>query len=386
MDIAILIRLKIKSNLSLVLSIQLITSCYPGNFYPRQKIALSCCGIFPKMIKSRALAFKTQGPLQQVLQKTSYTPHLISSSVLLQILAAPVNPSDINIIQGTYPVNPIWLPEVGNVGGQEGVARVIQIGSDVTDLKIGDKVLPINQSFNTWQTHAVAASNQVLKLDSSMTEGISDVILGTSTVNPPSALLMLRNFVHLQKGDVIVQNCGTSGVGQAVIQLSKIFGYKTISIIRPRDDFQQVALNLYNLGADIVVTEDDLKSHQIIDSCEQLGPCRLGLNAVGGKSLLAMSRVLLEGSTIVTYGGMSMQPITLPTSLLIFKNLKFQGFWLNKYYRDHHESKKELLKELLGYCKQGLFKEPFHTKISWENDDVLEKVLETRQGKKILVP
>eukprot|EP00955_Chlamydomonas_euryale_P105204 365621-Chlamydomonas_euryale.AAC.16 len=30
----------------------------------------------------------------------------------------------------------------------------------------------------------------------------------------------------------------------------------------------------------------------------------------------------------VTYGGMSMQPVPVPTSLLIFKDITFKGFWL----------------------------------------------------------
>eukprot|EP00967_Tisochrysis_lutea_P066580 scaffold86763_cov17-Tisochrysis_lutea.AAC.2 len=32
---------------------------------------------------------------------------------------------------------------------------------------------------------------------------------------------------------------------------------------------------------------------------------------------------------MVTYGGMSMQPVNIPTSLLIFKDLNFRGFWLS---------------------------------------------------------
>jgi len=32
---------------------------------------------------------------------------------------------------------------------------------------------------------------------------------------------------------------------------------------------------------------------------------------------------------VVTYGGMSQQPVNIPTSLLIFKDLHFRGFWLS---------------------------------------------------------
>ena len=33
--------------------------------------------------------------------------------------------------------------------------------------------------------------------------------------------------------------------------------------------------------------------------------------------------------TMVTYGGMSMKPVSVPTSLLIFKDLRLRGFWLS---------------------------------------------------------
>lgn len=53
---------------------------------------------------------------------------------------------------------------------------------------------------------------------------------------------------------------------------------------------------------------------------------------MGGSSALAVCKVLAPGGTLVTYGGMSMQPVTIPTSLLIFKDLAFRGFWLSGRY------------------------------------------------------
>lgn len=62
---------------------------------------------------------------------------------------------------------------------------------------------------------------------------------------------------------------------------------------------------------------------------------KLGLNCVGGASSTALAKALAHGGTIVTYGGMSMKPVTIPTSLLIFKDLTCKGFWLsgNRDYR-----------------------------------------------------
>jgi trans-2-enoyl-CoA reductase len=64
------------------------------------------------------------------------------------MLAAPVNPSDVNVVQGVYPARP--LPAIGSiqivageaepvfVGGNEGVAEVVNIGPGVEGLSDGD--------------------------------------------------------------------------------------------------------------------------------------------------------------------------------------------------------------------------------------------------------
>jgi len=64
---------------------------------------------------------------------------------------------------------------------------------------------------------------------------------------------------------------------------------------------------------------------------------KLGLNCVGGASSTAVAKSLAAGSTIVTYGGMSMKPLTIPTSLLIFKDLTCKGFWLSGIQMQFHE-------------------------------------------------
>ena len=51
------------------------------------------------------------------------------------------------------------------------------------------------------------------------------------------------------------------------------------------------------------------------------------LNSVGGKPTQLMTRFLGVDSHLVSYGAMSKQPLSLPTSLFIFKNLTAHGFW-----------------------------------------------------------
>jgi len=68
---------------------------------------------------------------------------LKDSEVLLKFLVSPINPSDLNMVEGVYGIKAV-LPAVG---GNEGVAVVTQAGSSVKTLKPGDWVIPAVPSF-----------------------------------------------------------------------------------------------------------------------------------------------------------------------------------------------------------------------------------------------
>ena len=70
---------------------------------------------------------------------TSSVSDAPDNMVRVRFLASPINPSDLNQIEGTYPIRPAQLPAVG---GNEGVARVEEIGRGVVGLKPGDLVIP----------------------------------------------------------------------------------------------------------------------------------------------------------------------------------------------------------------------------------------------------
>lgn len=55
-------------------------------------------------------------------------------------------------------------------------------------------------------------------------------------VNPCTAYRMLRDFIGLEPGDTVIQNGANSAVGQFVIQLCRIYGYKSVNIVRNRPD------------------------------------------------------------------------------------------------------------------------------------------------------
>jgi mitochondrial enoyl-[acyl-carrier protein] reductase / trans-2-enoyl-CoA reductase len=81
----------------------------------------------------------------------------------------------------------------------------------------------------------------------------------TMSVNPCTAYRMLKDFVPLKSGDVVIQNGANSAVGQCVIQMCRAEGIKSVNIVRNRPDVDQLKRELQDLGADFVLTEEELR-------------------------------------------------------------------------------------------------------------------------------
>lgn len=120
--------------------------------------------------------------------------------------------------------------------------------------------------------------------------------------------------------------------------------------------------SLQALGADHVFSYSELSDKSFRSKIVDLtagAPLRLGLNCVGGKDTAAMAKLLSKDATLVTYGAMSMQPLSLPSSLFIFKGLKSLGFWMTTWYAaNSRDARQVMTDELVQMCQEGKLKEP----------------------------
>ncbi|KAG9231834.1 hypothetical protein BJ875DRAFT_498004 [Amylocarpus encephaloides] len=328
--------------------------------------------------QAKALVYSKYGDPSNVLSlhTHSISPSLPSNQLLLRTLATPINPADINQIQGVYPSRPpfttlLGTPEPSAVGGNEGCFQVQSVGSAIKSVQKGDWVIMKNTGFGTWRTHALAKENNVLKIEDK--EGLSPLQVGTVSVNPCTAYRMLKDFTTLEPSqDWFIQNGANSGVGRAAIQLGREWGYSSINIIRDRktaEDTEAMKKELLDLGATKVLTESELQSREgaahIIDWTGGKN-LKLGLNCVGGPQTQALTKTLSQGAHLVTYGAMSKQPLSVPTGLLIFKDIKFSGYWVSRWSDAHPEEKKKTVEEILTLTREGKFKDVPFQEMRWD--------------------
>lgn len=248
-------------------------------------------------------------------------PKPAKEEVLIKMKAAPINPADVNFVQGVYGLKPV-LPH--SRAGLEGCG-VVQ-ASNAEGFFEGDEVILL-RGVGAWSEYVTVPAENVMKLPVK----VDPVQAAMLKVNPLTALRMLEGFVVLKPGDWVVQNAANSGVGRCIIQLAREMGLKTVNFVRRPDELRD---ELTALGADIVVGEDDedvvKKTLPLLDGKRPV----LASNAVGGDSAMRLMDMLAPGGSMVTYGAMSRKSIKVPNGFLIFKGIKLEGLWVTQWLRN----------------------------------------------------
>ena len=104
------------------------------------------------------------------------------------------------------------------------------------------------------------------------------------------------------------------------------------------------------------------------------------MNSTTGSIVNTMAKNLAPNSHMVTYGAMSKQPVSLPTGLLIFKNISFDGFWVSRWSDQNPEQKEACVKEVLDLTREGKFKDVPMQAVNWGHETKEEELVKAVQG------
>src|SRR5215216_546699 len=291
-----------------------------------------------------AAVYETHGNPADVLRIESQpSPKSGPEQAVVKMRAAPINPADLNQIEGKYPVR----PELPATPGFEGAGVVVELGANVRSLSTGALVI-LPHSVGTWRDAVAVNADELVTVPN----GIEPVQAAMLKINPMTAWRLLHDYVELRQGDWLIQNAANSAAGRAVIQIAHELGYKTVNVVRRAELIDE----LRGEGGDVVLVDGEYLRDEVKNATGG-APIRLGLNSVGGDSALRLSNCLSFGGTLVSFGAMSLQPLKIPTGLLIFKDLRFRGIWINKWYDNAtNDERMEAFRPLFEMAKHGLLK------------------------------
>ncbi len=250
--------------------------------------------------------------------------------VTIALRMACLNPSDFGLIAGTYGKR-LELPAVV---GREGWGEVTAVGADVSRWRRGDRVR-MPEASGVLRQAVTVPEDDLLPIPAELDPAQAAMAF----INPPTAWRLLEDFVDLQAGDWIVQNAANSAVGVCVCGFARARGIKTLALCRDSAVRRDA---LIRAGATAVAEDDDTLTETYASLTDGQRP-RLALNSIGGSSVQRLIKMLADGGTCVTFGGMTGEPVRFPTRYLIFNDIRLRGFWMDRWLRTHRGEQTEAL-------------------------------------------
>ncbi len=276
-----------------------------------------------------------------------------AGEVVFDLLAFPINPADMGFCKGTYRLKPP-LPATP---GAECVGRVTAVGASVKHVKAGDLV--INLQRENWTQRRKVKGDDAIPLPA----GIDLRQAAMVRINPPTAQLMLSDFVDLKGGDWVIQNVANSAVGRLLIVLAHQRGLRTVNVVRR----PELADELKQLGADLVVVDGDDLSARVKQETGD-APIRLGIEAIGGAATGRLVDCVANDGTVVHYGSMSGIDPVVGRSNFTYRGVKLTGFMLGRFLaRRNAEKIRAIYADLAEQVMTGKLYAPVDTVYPIEN-------------------
>ena len=175
------------------------------------------------------------------------TPELKPNEALVQIKAAGVNFIDVYFREGRYPAP---LPFIN---GQEAAGVIVEVGTDVTTFKPGERVAYVGRLGSYAELASVPAAQLVKIPDELDFDQAAAAMLQGMTAH-----YLLYSSYPLQKGETALIHAAAGGVGLLLVQMAKLIGARVIATAGTHDKAQLAR----DAGADecIVYTEADFET------------------------------------------------------------------------------------------------------------------------------
>ena len=220
------------------------------------------------------------------------TPSPGPGEVCIRVSKAGINFADILSRMGLYP----GAPKPPFTPGMEVSGTIHEIGPDVDNFKVGDRVVGLGTN-GGYATHTLAKTNGVFKIPNKVSFEVAAAFPAVYL----TSYLMIIHPGALQEGESILIHGVAGGVGLASIELAKIAGAKTIfgTCSPEKHDFIRekgvLPVNKENFLAEIMEWTDDKGVELVLDP-------------IGGEHLMQSYRCLGSGGRVCSFGISDMAP------------------------------------------------------------------------------
>ena len=238
--------------------------------------------------------------------------------VILQVHYAALNPADRYLAENLYPAK----PRLPHILGRDGMGTVVEVGSGVGDVRVGDRrailrgEVGINQPGTFAQRVAVPAQNLV-----EIPAGWSEPEAAGATLVYLTAYQALTMWGPLPPSATVLVTGASGGVGVAAVQLAAAMGHKVLALSRSPEKSRR----LEQLGATATFKPEDPKWRQAVKT--MLAPRRvdLAIDNIGGNLLPEVIDTLGENGRVSVVGRLAGPVPSFNTATLFFRRLRLGG-------------------------------------------------------------
>ncbi len=329
----------------------------------------------------KAIRFDRYGEPAQVLAvQECPLPEPGEGEVRVRILASPVNPSDLLFVRGQYAgVHPHFPAPVGF----EGVGIVDALGPQVPRPVPGQRVVVLNSQGGNWADYAVVPAHALLPVP----DDLPDEQVASFTINPASAILMLRHVLAIPAGEWLLQSAASSELGRMIIRLAKHDGIRTLNVVRRRE----AVAELQRLGADAVIVSTEGPIDEQARKIVGQGGVKYAIDPVVGETGTEMYQALGEEGRMLVYGSLTGEPIRVgadPRYILAGRRI-LEVFWLGYWFpRLDETAQRQLVQEIVSLLREGVLTTSAARAFPLDEIGTAVRQAEAtgRQGKILLVP
>ena len=311
---------------------------------------------------------KTGGPEELILEEiTLGKPG--NDEVLIEHVAIGLNYIDTYHRSGLYPLN---LP---SGIGMEASGIIKEVGPNVSNFSVGDKIAYAGQPLGAYCTHRVYSTKNLVKVP----ENIDLNNVATLMTKGLTAFYLLYKTYTVKKGETILFHAAAGGVGQIFCQWAKSLNVKVIGTVGSDEKIDLAKKN----GCDEVINyskEDFAK--KVMELTDGKG-VPVVYDGVGKSTFEKSCECLQVRGTMISFGNASgtLDPINV-SKILQPKGLYFVRPSMQQYLRNSDELN-EAANMLFEKISSGKIKVEIHNKYKL---DEVEKAHQDLEGRKIIGP
>ncbi|NVK50099.1 MAG: NADPH:quinone oxidoreductase family protein [Cyclobacteriaceae bacterium] len=296
------------------------------------------------------------------------------NQVLIEVEACGVNFPDVLIIQNLYQ----FKPELPFSPGGEVAGRIIEIGENVSDFKIGDSVLALC-GWGGFAEKVAVDAERVFKLPPNLQAEIAATTLYTYG----TSFHALKDRAKLQEGETLLVLGAAGGVGLAAVELGKLLGAKVIAAASSEEKLSLCK----EKGAELTINyeKEDLKSR--IKELTGGKGIDVVCDPVGGKFTEPALRGMAWKGRYLIVGFANGEIPKIPMNLPLLKGCSIVGVFWGQFSKLEPEKSFQNIAQLMQWVQDGKIQQHIGERFSLENSPkALRDILDRKMlGKGVVI-